>query len=300
MIVNTNIPTLRAVNMLNDSTKLSETIFEQLSSGYRIVNAADGPVEYAISQKIKQSRLSVAQARINASNGISILQTTESNLATISDQLQRMRELTVQAASDVNGDDSRKAISKEIRQLAEEIDRVATSAEFNGMRLLDGTAGTQYVHIGPRSSVAGNTVDITTGLANAQNDLTGGGIGVIDSGATLTFDSLDAIYNPAIDAHGLVDNTTSRAFLNDIDNAINRVLSRRGTIGALENRLSSAAGNLASYEENLIRSESALRDVEVGTAVSQLANSQLRVQAATNVLSRVSQFETSVVQSLLA
>jgi flagellin len=292
--------TLRAIKQMNTNTRFAEKTFEQLSSGLKIVRAADGPVEYSISQKLKQSRMSVVQARTNASNGISILQTTESNLSTIQEHLHRMRELTVQAASDVNGARSRNAISKEIRAIAEEIDRIAASAEFNGTSLLDGTATNQLVQIGPRSATAGNTVDISAGLANAQNDLTGGGIGVIDSGASLTFASLDAIYNPATDAHGLVDNATSRSFLNDLDNAISEVLERRGTIGALENRLAGTVNNLAVYEENLVRSESALRDVEVGPAVSRLATSQLRIESAANVLSRVSQFESNVVQSLLA
>ncbi len=298
--INTNIAALRAMRNLQVNTSFAERTYEELATGSKIIRAADSPVEYAISEKLKHTNLSVKQAQTNASNGISILQTTEATLQTIQDHLHRIRELAVQSANDVNSVDSRLSIAKETRQLSEEINRLAAAAEFNGMKLLDGTATNQYVQIGPKSATAGNAVDISAGLLSADIDATGGGLGVIDSGGGLTLASLDEIYNAGANTTLLDDNATIRSFINDIDNSISTLLGRRGTLGALQNRLEGVVQNLGEYSENLTRSESSIRDVEVGEASSRLATSQLRLSSATQVLSRINQFEMNVVQQLLA
>ncbi len=298
--INTNIAALRAMRSLQTNTQFAERTYEELATGYSIIRAADSPVEYAISKKLKHTNVAVRQAQTNASNGISILQTTEASLQTVQDHLHRIRELAVQGANDTNSAESRLSIANETRQLAEEINRLAAAAEFNGMKLLDGTATNQFVQIGPKSATAGNTVDISNGLLNSSIDLAAGGIGLIDSGGGQTIASLDEIYNAGAGTTLLDDNATIRSFINDIDGAISTLLRRRGTLGALQNRLEGVAQNLEVYEENLTRSESTIRDVEVGEASARLATSQLRLTSATEVLGRINQFEMQVVQSLLA
>ena len=298
--INTNISALRSIYQLNLSTKATTRTFEQLTTGYRVNRASDDPVGYATAVAMKQDLRTIAQANINAETGVNVLRTAESALMTIQEHLQRMRELSVQGASDTQSADARLAAAKEIRALADEIDRLASSAEFNGQKLLDGSVTTALVQIGPRTLAAGNTVDLSAAMQQSNTDLTGGGIGLIDSGATLTASSLDDIYNPALATTVLTTGALFRSFLTDIDGALQAVSSRRGSIGALDNRLQGVAKNLGVYEESLSAAHSAIRDVDIARASSDLTMYQVKQNVAQSVLSQINQFDANVVDKLLA
>lgn len=297
--ISTSVAALRATYRLNVSSDSVNKNFENLSTGYHINRSADGPVEYANSQKITSDIRTVDKALLNSQTGISILDTADSSLSTIQDHLLRIRELTVQAASDSMGPSGRLSIGKEIAALGSEINRLSAATEFNGTPLLDGTAGTALLHIGIRSAVAGNTVDISSALANGSTDLTGGGIGLIDSAATLTFSSLTDIYNSGTNTTLLVDNATARSFLTDIDAALTRVGDRRAVIGAFQNRLDGIINNLGATDEALQSTRSKLRDTDIGREASELAQNQVRQQAASSILTQINQFDRTVVQQLL-
>ncbi|MDH4379518.1 MAG: flagellin [Vampirovibrionales bacterium] len=298
--INTNISSLRAVYQMNLSTKATSRTFEQLTTGYRVNRASDDPVGYATAVAMKQDLRSIRQANINAETGVNILGTAESTLGTIQDHLQRMRELAVQAASDTQSASARIAAAMEIRTLADEINRLASSSEFNGQKLMDGTVTNALVQVGTRTLAAGNTVDLTSAMQQANTDLTGGGIGLIDSGGTLTVNSLNSIYNPATGTTALTTGALFRSFMNDIDGALQVVSNRRGIIGALENRLQGVATNLGVYEESLSAAHSAIRDVDIARASSELTQNQVKQNVAQSVLSQINQFDASVVQKLLS
>ncbi len=298
--INTNISALRSIYQLNLSTKATTRTFEQLTTGYRVNRASDDPVGYATAVAMKQDLRTITQATINAETGINVLRTAESSLITIQDHLQRMRELTVQGANDTQGLTARTAAATEIRDLADEINRLSVSAEFNGQKLLDGSVTTSLVHVGTRTLIAGNTVDLSAAMQQSNVDLTGGGLGVIDSAGSLTFDSLDDIYNPATGVTQLTTGALFRSFLDDMDVAIQTVSRRRGAVGALDNRLQGVAKNLSVYEESLSEAHSAIRDVDIARASSDLTMYQVKQNVAQSVLSQINQFDANTVQKLLS
>ena len=298
--MNTSISALRSIYQLNLSTKATNRTFEQLTTGYRINRASDDPVGYATAVSMKQDLRTISQNKINAETGVNVLRTAESALMTVPDHLQRMRELSVQGASDTQSATARLAAAKEIRALADEIERLAASAEFNGQKLLDGSVTTALVQVGPRTLAAGNTVDLSAAMQQSNTDLTGGGIGLIDSGGTLTAASLNDIYNPGAGTTVLTTAALFRSFLTDIDGALQTVSSRRGSIGALDNRLQGVATNLGVYEESLSSAHSAIRDVDIARASSDLTQYQVKQNVAQSVLSQINQFDTNVVQQLLS
>ncbi|MFN8614419.1 MAG: flagellin [Vampirovibrionales bacterium] len=153
--------------------------------------------------------------------------------------------------------------------------------------------------LGPRSAAAGNTVDLANALQNADTDLTGGGLGIIDSSGSLTFTNLNSIYNAGTDTTGLTTNALFRSFLGDIDGAIQRVSDRRGSLGAMENRLQGVSANLNVYEEAISSSHSVIRDVDIARATSDMAQAQVKQQAAQSVLAQINQFNSSVIDQLL-
>ncbi|MFN8614418.1 MAG: flagellin [Vampirovibrionales bacterium] len=146
--INTDIAALKAVYQLGLNSRQVNKTFEQISSGYRINRASDDPVGYAIAVGMQQDIRTIRQAGMNAETGINVLRTAESALSTIQEHLLRMRELSVQGASDTSSAAARKSIAKEIRSLADEVDRLSQVAEFNGQKLLDGTVTTALVHVG--------------------------------------------------------------------------------------------------------------------------------------------------------
>lgn len=295
-----SVPALRATYRLNLSSDQVSESFNNLSTGYRINRSADGPVEYTNSQRITSDIRTLEKVQLNAQTGLSILETADSSLQTMQNHLLRIRELTVQTASDSMGPAARLSIGKEIAALGSEIDRLAAATEFNGAQLLDGSVTSALLQVGIRSAVVGNTVDVSSALTNSSTDLTGGGLGLVDSGATLTFTSLTDIYNGATNTTLLVDNTTARSFLGDIDGALDRINQRRAVIGAFQNRIDGTLNNLAATDEALQATRSKLRDTDIGREVSKLTQSQVRQEAASSVLAQINQFDRSVVRQLLS
>jgi flagellin len=155
MIINTNVAALNSYNQLSNTNKNMSKSLERLSSGSRINRAADDAAGLAISEKMNAQTRGLAQAQRNAQDGISMIQTAEGALKETHSILQRMRELSVQAANDSNTDDDRSEIQEEINQLSAEVDRIADTTEFNTKNLLDGSVGTGSAltfHIGANSS----------------------------------------------------------------------------------------------------------------------------------------------------
>lgn len=294
-----SIAALRATYRLNTSSDMVARNFNNLSTGYRINRSADGPVEYANSQRITSDIRTVDKVQLNAQTGLSILQTADASLGTVQEHLLRIRELTVQAASDSMSASARLSIGKEIAALGNEINRLSAATEFNGTKLLDGSVSAALLQVGIRSAVSGNTVDVSGAMQSVNTDLTGGGIGLVDSGSSLTFDNLNEIYNGATNTTLLVDNATARNFLGDVDSALDRVNQRRAVVGAFQNRIDGIINNLAATDEALQSTRSKLRDTDIGREVSELTQNQVRQEAASSVLSQINQFDRSVVRQLL-
>ncbi len=271
-VINTNVKSLVAQNALTiNGRNLSKTM-EQLSTGKRINSAADDAAGLAISNKMTSQIKGLNQAVRNANDGISMLQTAEGATQEITNMLQRMRELAVQAANDTYDTSDRTAMSKEFKQLDEEITRIASNTKWNGMAILSSDQ-TRTLQIGDENASS-------DAVAIDFKDMTAGTLGVGGADADLA-------------AHG-----SAQGALNKVDLAIAKVDEFRADLGAKVNRLNYAADNLSSVSLNTAASRSRIQDADYAQATTELARSQIVQQAATAMLAQANQQPSSVLSLL--
>lgn len=281
--INTNIASLTAERNLNSSISKLNDSFEKLSTGFRINKAADDAAGLSISERLRTQTRGTEMAIRNAQDGISLLQVTEGSYSTITENLQRIRELTVQAANDTYGSTERKAICLEVNQRLEDIDRIALTAKFNNVELLSGNSTKAMLQIGANSSAATNALSI----------------GSILKRATITALSLSNASSITVAANGSFSSGDAcRTYLGKLDKALQNVFNKRANIGAYQSRLDSAINSLQISLENLTASDSRIRDVDVASETSKMAKYQVLQQAGISILSQANQ-TSSLALSLL-
>lgn len=263
--INTNTASLNAQrNLMGTKLGLDKSL-ERLSSGYRINRAGDDAAGLAISENLKAQIRGLKQASRNASDGVSLVQVAEGSLNEISSILIRLRELSVQAASDTIGPVERQFLNVEYDQLVSEIDRIADGTEFNGTQLLSGT---------------GSILDFQVGTRNDPN---------IDR---LSFDASKADANSAalgVNLTSVADKASAQNTLSAIDQAIVSVSAMRADFGAIQNRLQSTISNLAVSVENMSAANSRIRDVDVAEETAELTRNNILLNAGTSVLAQANQ-----------
>ena len=282
LILNTNVPSLVAQRNLWNNSKAVQSSFEKLSSGLRINRAADDAAGLSISETLKTQIRGNEKAVANAQDGVNILQIAEGALGVITENLQRIRELTIQAASDTNSSTERRAIALEVQSRMNDIDRIAETTRSSNINLLDGSKTTYLLQIGPNNPQTQNTLDIGTILADSRATALGFTMSVTAAGATGTY----------------VANTTARAFLNEIDGALNNVNSRRAQLGAMQNRLQSTIESLSIAVENLKSTNSRIRDLDVASESAIMTRNQILQQSTLSVLAQANQSPTLVLKLL--
>jgi flagellin len=258
--VNTNIISINAQRNLAAVTDRLAGNFRRLSTGLRISTAADDAAGLAISERLRAQVASLDQAKRNANDGISLVQTGEGALNEVSSILVRLRELAVQSANGSVSNQDKDTLDEEFQSLVDEVNRIGRSTDFNGVKLLDGSTSAVSFQVG-----YGTTAGIDTLSISLTPSLS----------TSLGLNSLD------IGSGG----STSTALTN-IDAAINTVSELRGSLGAVQNRLGSTINNLAIQVENLSAAESRIRDVDVAYETAQLTRNQILQQAAIAVLSQ--------------
>ena len=272
IVVNTNVASLIAQrNLSSNTTSLSKSI-ERLSSGYRINRAADDAAGLSISENLRGTIRGNKQAINNIQDGINMLQIAEGGLAVINENIQRIRELAVQAANDTNSSVERDAILSEVTARLSDIDRIAKSSKFNNISLLDGTANAT-LQVGAGSELSTNTIEIENSvLARATVSC----IGTTASANGLTLTATGATWS----SNGI------RLYLDVLDAALSDVASRRSNIGAYQNRLESALNNLEVATENVQAAESRIRDLDIAKETSNMTKYQILQQASASVLAQ--------------
>src|SRR3989339_355871 len=255
LVVNTNVQSLVAQRSLSKSTGNLNSSMEKLSTGLRINKASDDAAGLIISETLNAQHRGADVAKSNAQDAVNLLQVAEGDLSVIQDNLQRVRELSVQAANDTNSSSERTAIQGEITARLGEIDRISDNSEFNGKKLLDGSAGTLSFQVGANSS--------------SENQITADVFGASDHN-TLGITTDEATLDTA---------ATAAAFIDQVDTALNAVSTRRSDIGSIQNRLGSTVESLSITSENLKASESRIRDVDVASESSKMIKSQILQQA---------------------
>lgn len=265
MRINTNMASITAQRNLSVTNRQLGDSFRKLSSGERITRASDDAAGLAISERLKAQIRGNKQANRNANDAISLVQTAEGGLNEISNIIIRLRELSVQAASDTVGDTERGFTDIEFQQLKDEIQRIAQSVEFNGTNLLDGSAPVLEFQIG------------------IHNDPFQDRLRYDGSKADATLASLGLAMESISTREG------AQASLERLDNALVQVNGARAEFGALQNRLTSVVNNLEISEENLSAANSRIRDVDVAAETATLARNSILAQAGTAVLAQANQ-----------
>ena len=263
--VQNNVEALQAHRYLGNTAAATAKSMERLSSGYRINRGADDAAGLGISEKMRGQIRGLNQAQRNIGDGVSLVQTSEANLDEVHSMLQRVRELAVQYNNSTNSAANKSAIQSEVYQLASEIERIGSSAEFNGIKVLN----------------AAVTITFQVGA----NDSDSVGVGTISLGASIS---------SAVFALTSAANTD----LAEIDSAIDAVSQQRSTFGAVQNRFEHLMNGLSVYRENLVSSESRIRDVDMAEEMTTMTKYQILQQAGTSMLAQANQLPQSVLSLL--
>jgi len=282
--INTNIASLNAQRNLNKSQLSLATSMQRLSSGLRVNSAKDDAAGLAIATRMDAQVRGMNVAQRNANDGISLSQTAEGALATVTDNLQRMRELAVQARNATNTSADRDSLDAEFGQLAQEIQRVLGGTTFNGKSIIGADAGTQTFQVGANTTT-NDSIDVVT------TDLTQDPILTAVAGTDNTGANRQVIDNTA-------DPTTIAATIDAIDLAINDVSSQRATLGAAQNRFDAVIANLQISVENQSSAKSRIMDADFAAETAAMSRSQILQQAGTAMVAQANQLPQQVLTLL--
>lgn len=270
MRIRTNVESLTAQRFMGQNNEGMSQSLERLSSGYRINKSADDAAGFAISENLRAKTRGLNQAKRNANDGISLVQVAEGSLNEVNNILVRLRELSVQAASDTLGSKEKGFLEKEYVQLVDEIDRISQTTEFNGLTLMSDEAASAELSV--QVGYNGESHDtIKLKLSDNNQGISATSLGIRDSG--LSGESREDI----------------AANLGVLDDALTKVASQRASLGASQSRLTSAINNLSINTESLQAANSRIRDVDFAEETAKLTQSRIMSQASLSVLSQANQ-----------
>jgi flagellin len=273
LTINTNISSIVAQRNLNSATTSLNTAIERMTTGYKINHASDNAAGYSIAKNWETQLSSLDVAADNAATGADMLSTLEDTYSLLNTHLQRVRDLTEQAANGTYGTDSLNAIKSEITARLEEVDRIAANCEFNGLNMMDGSMGTISLQVGLDSS-DNSKIKLDSNLF-AEAD--------IKSLFGIDADELST------QCSGLSSTVTADSMLDKIDSVINEISGRVTTLGAAQNRIDSAIESIGVQSENITSSLSTLRDADIAEESSSYIQAQILQQAAATLLSTANQ-----------
>ena len=269
MVVQHNLTAMNANRQLGITTSAQAKSTEKLSSGYRINRAGDDAAGLSISEKMRSQIRGLNKASSNAQDGVSLIQVAEGALNEAHSILQRMNELATQAANDTNTSSDRGAIQKEINALVSELDRIASTTQFNTMNLIDGSFSSKNLQVG---ALEGQKISISIKAMNAS------AIGVTG----LSMGSF----------------TSAGSAMTAIQGAISKVSAQRSALGALQNRLEHTIANLDTTSENTQAAESRIRDVDMAKEMVEYSKNNILQQAGQSMLAQANQSTQGVLSIL--
>ena len=285
--VNTNVQSIFAQRALGGNTMNLQSSIEKLSTGSRINRAADDAAGLSISEKLTSQIRGLAKAEQNIGDGISMVQTAEGALSIVQDNLQRIRELVVQAENGTNSRNELNAIQREINARVNTIDDISTETQFNGITLI-GTGGAAITLQTGADNAQTTQVDFTQTLVDV--DGVTGTAGSLNEGA-FVLDQLKVTDNNAASVGSVANagNTAEVGDLDGLDTILDNVSRMRSELGAAQNSLESKAEYLNVAKENASASRSRIRDVDVASESSEMVKSQILQQTSAAMLSQANQ-----------
>jgi len=260
--INTNVSSIAAQRTLSKTNTAGDKNLAKMSSGTRIVTASDDAAGMAISEKLKANVRSLNQANRNANDGISMIQVAEGGLNEVQNILTRLRELSIQSASDTVGDAERGFSDLEYQNLKQEMQRISEVTEFNGAKLLNGSAEKFNFQIGIKNNDFQDRISYDAQMTNS---------------------SLESL---GLDSIAVGSKEGAQESLANIDAAIEKVSGQRAALGAVQNRLTSTSNNLQITSENLSAANSRIRDVDYAEATAMNAKTNILNSAGTSVLAQ--------------
>ena len=294
LTINTNLSSMIVQSNLSKATTSLNQAIERMTTGYKINHASDNAAGYSIARNWEAKLGSLDVAADNAATGADMLSTLEDHYALISQHVQRVRDLTEQAANGTYGSASLKAINSEITARLEEINRISVNCEFNGIAMMDGTLDHDVaIQVGIDGNAGRSQITLKSNLfeSGAVKALFGASYGK----ATTATDDAEAVKEVARKCSGY--NTTTNRLSGDapsdmlakIDAVINEISSRVTTLGAAQNRVESAIESIGVQSENITSSLSTLRDADVATESSNYIKAQILQQASATLLATANQ-----------
>ncbi len=285
MIINHNLSAMFAHRQQRSNARSLDQNIERLSSGMRINRAGDDAAGLAVSEKMRSQIRGLQQAERNASDGISLIQTAEGYLQETSNIIQRMRELAIQASNGIFSAEDRMQIQVEVSQLVDEVNRIASHAQFNGMNLMTGRFARQtgvnivtasmWFHLGANMD---QRLRVYIGTMTAQ------GLGIQSPDGLPHTASFISLSNPE----------SANTAIGVLDSALRQINKQRADLGAYQNRLEHARRGLAVGSENLQASESRIRDTDMAEQTVRFVTNQILLQAATAMLAQANQVPQTV------
>ena len=275
MRINTNVAAMNTYSRLTAANTAKSNSLAKLSSGSRINKAGDDAAGLAISEKMKAQIGGLTQAKRNAQDGISLVQTAEGALNESHSILERMRDLTVQGKNGTLTDEDRESINKELSALHEELGRIAKTTEFNTQNLLGSTDAKGASFTFQIGANQGQTLTVTIGNMS--------GVSLLGAAKNFTLGKAGA---------------NADKMLGSIDDAIKKVSSQRASLGAVQNRLEHTINNLTATNENLSEANSRIRDVDMAEEMMTFTKSNILSQAATSMLAQANAMPNSVLNLL--
>ena len=270
MVVQHNLTAMNANRQLGITTSQQAKSSEKLSSGYRINRAADDAAGLSISEKMRSQIRGHNKASDNAQDGISLIQVAEGALNETHSILQRMNELATQAANDTNVTVDRDSINDEMKQLKEELTRIADTTEFNDTKLLNGSFTGKNLQVGAKE---GQTI-------------------------TVSIDSMKASAINNVASVSVSSNSAAGSAMSTIQEAIKKVSKQRSALGAIQNRLEHTVANLDNISENTSAAESRLRDTDMAEEMVNYSKNNILAQAGQSMLAQANQSTQGVLSIL--
>jgi flagellin len=284
--IKSNVESIVAQRQLGNNRSEMNDSLEKLSSGLRINKSADDAAGLAVSESMRARIRSLAQAKRNASDGVSFLQVAEGGLGDLNNVLTRMRELTTQAASDTIGSKERQYLNREFEQLGEEIIRIKEGTEFNGKRILTGDQESDLtIQVG---ASAARDSDDESGLIKIKFD----NMAELNSALQELPKSIEGESGQTLGGGDTSD------IFNALDGAMERVTDFRASLGAMQSRMNSTMTAIDVSSENLSAAASRIRDVDYASETARLAQSKILTAASTSVLAQANQLPETVLTLL--
>ena len=298
--INTNLQSIVVQKNLNNATNQLNSAIERMTTGYKINHASDNAAGYSIARTWEAQLGSLDVAADNAATGSDMLSTLEANYSLISSHIQRVRDLTEQAANGTYGNQSKVAIQSEIEARLKEVNRIAENCEFNGINLMKGNvvgSGGLDIQVGIDGDSARSRINLAqdlfaSGSISSLFRITANAAQGMPTNYTWDETSTTAdkkVEQLAKDCAGLGGTRTASSMLSYIDKVINDISNRITTLGAAQNRIDSAIESIGVQSENITSSLSTLRDADVATESSNYIKAQILQQASATLLSTANQ-----------